>query len=96
MTSAARDLDQQQVGMAHVTRQSSAEGSTLYIYAGASARRATEPIAPQDLGAGTRSPLPISATVISRFPTEPPSDLRTQSKTSIDLERGESVEVTAV
>ena len=96
VTSAARDLAQQQVGMAHVTKQSSAEGSNLYIYAGASARRATEPIAPQDLCAGTRSPLPISATVISRFPTASPSDLRTQSKTSIDLEHGESVNVTAV
>ena len=68
VTSAALDTSQRQVGLAHVLQRVSAEGTSLRVFAGVSARRSSRATTPRDLKRGGRYPLPAGAVVVARFP----------------------------
>ncbi len=67
VTSSAVGSDGHQVGLAYVDRKYVAEGTPLYILAGAKRHKAA-PKAPAAMQEGDRMPIPLKATVVKRFP----------------------------
>ncbi len=67
VTSSAVGLDGHQVGLAYVEKKYQAEGTPLYILAGAHRQRRA-PKAPAELQVGDKVPVPLAAEVVRRFP----------------------------